>query len=55
MTQVLPASDTFAEGAVSYGTFLPGFWMPIVLSTCQGGISRFTTRALIERAHGRTL
>ena len=29
-------------------------WMPMFLSICQGGISRFTTRFLIDRAHGRT-
>src|SRR5687768_15368490 len=27
--------------------------MPVVLSMCQGGIWRATTRFLIERAHGR--
>ena len=30
-----------------------GFWMPMVLSTCHGGISREATRVLIARAHGR--
>ena len=29
-------------------------WMPMFLSMCQGGISRFTTRFLIDRAQGRT-
>src|SRR5215213_7443144 len=29
-------------------------WMPMVLSTCHGGISRLVVRVLIARAHGRT-
>ena len=29
-------------------------WMPMFLSMCQGGISRATTRFLMERAQGRT-
>src|SRR5262249_61946228 len=30
------------------------FWIPIVLSMCQGGICRDPTRCPIERTHGRT-
>ncbi len=33
---------------------LLNFVIPIVLSTCHGGISREATRVLMERAHGRT-
>src|SRR6476469_7341867 len=29
------------------------FWMPTVLSMCQGGICRAPTRAAIDLAHGR--
>ena len=29
-------------------------WMPMVLSTCHGGISRAADRVLMARAHGRT-
>ena len=29
-------------------------WMPMVLSTCHGGISRLLVRVLMARAHGRT-
>src|SRR5215475_13799245 len=39
--------------SLSERSFL-NFWMPIVLSMCQGGICRAPTRCAIERTHGRT-
>src|SRR5262245_15355481 len=40
------------SASVSDGSFLYS-WMPMVLSTNHGGISRFVTRLLIDCAHGR--
>ena len=51
-----PLSTHFAmvaiSASVSDGSFL-NLVMPMFRSTCQGGISRATTFALIDRAHGR--
>ena len=47
-------ADTIAiSSSLSDGSSLNA-WIPMFLSTCQGGISRAITRFLMARAQGRT-
>ena len=47
------AATKVISSSLSEVSFL-NFWIPMFLSMCQGGISRLTTRFLMDLAQGRT-